>query len=139
MITPYLPLSDGNFIERWFNLRVSAASSIGDDSDTIRVQPPLIRRPKESSSEGEGSSSSEEDQGGSDYEVGMELTQRSSTSTRGRPPTRGSRVDKTNSTPTKGKEKENPLPDDERERFDPSRHKKWLVSVCHSYLRPFPQ
>jgi len=116
---------------------MSAVSFVGDDGDTIHVRRPLIRRPKQSSSEGEGGSSSEEDPGGSDYEVGVELTQRSTTSSRGRPSTRVSRTDKTTSTPTKGKEKDNPTPDDERQPFDPSKHKKWLVPVCHSYPRGF--
>jgi len=138
IIAPYLADGDASFIERWFNLHVFALTGSGaTDGDTIRVNPPKIRRPKESSSEEDSSSGEdgdENDKGGSDYEVEAEITQRATTSTRGRPLTRVSRSDKTTSTPTKGKAKEETIQDDDRERFDPSKHKKWVTAVGRPHI-----
>ena len=138
IIAPYLADGDASFIERWFNLHVFALTGSGaTDGDTIRVNPPKIRRPKESLSEEDSSSSEdgdENDKGGSDYKVEAEITQRATTSTRGRPLTRVSRSDKTTSTPTKGKAKEETIQDDDCECFDPSKHKKWVTAVDHPHI-----
>ena len=138
IIAPYLADGDASFIERWFKLHVFALTGSGaTDGDTIRVNPPKIRRPKESSSEEDSSSGEdgdENDKGSSDYEVEAEIMQRATTSTRGRPLTRVSRSDKTTSTPTKGKAKEETIQDDDRERFDPSKHKKWVTAVGRPHI-----
>ncbi len=89
IIAPYLADGDASFIERWFNLHVFALTGSGaTDGDTIHVNPPKIRRSKESSSEEDSSSgedSDENDKGGLDYKVEAEITQRATTLTCGRP------------------------------------------------------
>ena len=138
IIAPYLADGDASFIERWFNLHVFALTGSGaTDGDTIRVNPLKIRHSKESSSEEDSSSSEdsdENDKGGLDYKVEAEITQRATTSTCGRPLTRVSRSNKTTSTPTKGKAKEETIQDDNRKRFDPSKHKKWVTAVGHPHI-----
>jgi len=47
---------------------------------------------------------------------------------------RVSRSDKTTSTPTKGKAKEETIQDDDRKRFNPSKYKKWVTAVGHPHI-----
>ncbi len=138
IIAPYLADGDASFIERWFNLHVFALTGSGaTDGDTIHVNPPKIRCPKESSSKEDSSSGEdgdENDKGGSDYKVEAEITQRTMTSTHGRPLMRISRSDKMTSTPTKGKAKEETIQDDDRKRFNPSKHKKWVTAIGRPHI-----
>ena len=138
IIALYLADGDASFIERWFNLHIFALTGSGaSDGDTIRINPPKICRPKESSSEEDSSSGEdgdENDKGGSDYKVEAEITQRTMTSTHGRPLMRISRSNKTTSTPTKGKAKEGTIQDNDRKHFDPSKHKKWVTAVGRPHI-----
>ena len=113
IISPYLADGNASFIERWFNLHIFALSAFGaSNGDMICVNPSKIHHPKESLSEEDSSSgenSSEDNKGGSDYKVEIEVIQCSTTSTCRQSLMCVSQNDKTISTPMKGKAKEETL------------------------------